>query len=197
MGVQIPVGYGLVKCRWGLVGSVEEMIVTWGYEGDIAFDPLVDAGEINTIMIASNRPANPAKYSSSFSWRGVECTRMTVTGPISAQAGSTTNGTAVFPCPPPQVAYLLQKRTARGGRMGRGRCFLPPIFTDETNVNTAGVISGFDLAALQTLWDNALTALQASDCPPVLLHADGSTPDAITSWQISDLVATQRRRIRR
>lgn len=81
--------------------------------------------------------------------------------------------------------------------MGRGRCFLPPIWTGENNVDAAGVITDFDRGQMQALWDSALTALQGSDCPPVLLHADGSTPDSINTWTINSLCATQRRRMRR
>lgn len=173
------------------------MISTFGYDGDVAEDPFVDAGEIDTIMRATGRPAKPAEYSNTMWWRGVEVTRMTATGPIQGSAPQAIPGTKSAPPVPVNSSFLLQKQTGRGGRQGRGRCFLPPIWTDESNVSASGVITSFDLGLIQALWTNALTDLLASDCPPVLLHADGSTPDPILSWTVSSVVATQRRRLRR
>jgi hypothetical protein len=197
MGVIIPVGFGLAKVKWTVGAAGEEKIITWGFDGDVAEDPTVDAAEIGAILEATNRPAKPAEYSNKWWFKGVDVTRMTSTGPIQGTYPRSVGGTDAAPPPPVNVAFLLQKHTARGGRMGRGRCFLPPIWTDESNVDAGGVITSFDLSLMQALWTNALTDLLASDCPPVLLHADGSTPDPITSWTISDVVATQRRRLRR
>lgn len=122
---------------------------------------------------------------------------MTSTGPITGSKLRNVTGTKSALTVPINSALLLQKTTARGGRMGRGRCFLPPIWTAEGNIDQSGVVTSFDLSGIQTLWDSALTALLASDCPPVLLHSDGSTPDPITSWTVNQTLATQRRRMRR
>lgn len=197
MGVVIPVGFGIMRLKWAVVGSVQEMICTIGYDGDVAEVPNTDADEINTIMEATGRPAKPAEYSSGYQWRGVEVTRMTSTGPITGSKLRNVTGTKSALTVPINSALLLQKTTARGGRMGRGRCFLPPIWTAEGNIDQSGVVTSFDLSGIQTLWDSALTALLASDCPPVLLHSDGSTPDPITSWTVNQTLATQRRRMRR
>ena len=197
MGVEIPVGFGQARVKCGFHGAADDFVITWGYDGDVAEDPAVDAEEIAVILEATDRPFKPAKYSNEISFRGVDVTRMTATGPIVGSAFRAVAGTNAIKGVPVGSAYLLQKHTARGGRMGRGRCFLPPIWIDENNVSMAGVITAFDLGALQTLWNNALTDLLASDCPPVLLHSDGSTPDPITSWTVNSLCASQRRRMRR
>lgn len=197
MGVQIPVGFGQMNLLWQIGGAIEPFQVTIGYDGDVAEDPNVDADEINTIMIASGRPAKNSEFSNAYTWVGVNVTRMTSTGPITGSKGTSVPGTKSAPPVPPNTAILMRKATARGGRMGRGRCFLPPIWTDESNVSAQGTITAFDLAGIQALWDSAYTALSGSDCPPVLLHADGSTPDPITSFQLQTTVATQRRRLRR
>jgi hypothetical protein len=81
--------------------------------------------------------------------------------------------------------------------MGKGRCFLPPIWIAENNLDEYGAWSGTNITTVQAFWSSALTALLGSDCPPVLLHSDGSTPDPITSWTLQGVAATQRRRMRR
>lgn len=197
MGTVIPVGFGQARVMCAFSGSPDPFVITWGYDGDVAEDPNTDAAEIAAILVATGRPFKPAEYSNQITFRGVEVTRQTATGPIGGLSSALVVGTKSAPMIPCNSAFLLQKHTARGGRMGRGRCFLPPIWTDENNVSPLGIITAFDLSQMQVLWTSALTALLASDCPPVLLHADGSTPDPITSWTISDLCATQRRRMRR
>ena len=196
MGVVIPVGFAQAKVRIAQTVGVREMIITWGYDADGSSDANTDADEISTILEATGRPFKPGEYSSGYVYRGVDVTRMEVTGPITGTAPRNVVGTKSASTVPVNTAFLLKKTTARGGRMGRGRCFLPPVWTAEGNVDQAGFITSFDLSGMQTLWDAALTDLLASDCPPVLLHADGSTPDPIVSWSISNLCATQRRRMR-
>lgn len=101
---------------------------------------------------------------------------------------------------PPNVACLIHKRTARGGRRGRGRMFIPWILS-TTEVGEDGVIQAARITALNAallIFKNQLTA--QSD-PMVILHSPGSTspgaPDVVTSLYASNLVATQRRRLGR
>lgn len=196
MGVVIPVGYGQVRVMTGFIGSTKRWQTTWGYHGDVAEVPNTDAAEIAAILTATGRPWKPAEYSLATSIFSVDVTRMTSTGPIMGTAPLGVPGSKSVTAVPINTSFLLQKSTARGGRKGRGRCFLPPIWTAENNVDAQGIITTFDLNAMNALWSSALTALLASDCPPVLLHEDGSTPDPITSWAVTPLCATQRRRMR-
>jgi hypothetical protein len=196
MSVIIPVGYGLAKVNVGIIGA-EPYIFTFGFDGDVAEDPSADAAEIDTIMRAAGRPFVAANFSSQWSYRGVDVTRMTATGPTLGTSATTVVGSASLATAPPQVAMILAKHTARGGRMGRGRCFLPPIWIAENNLDASGIWATSNLTTVQAFFTSLLTALLASDCPPVLLHSDGSTPDAITSWTLEPACATQRRRMKR
>lgn len=105
---------------------------------------------------------------------------------------------------PQNCAVLIHKRTARSGRRGRGRMYVPGI--PEGDVSQVGGIT--TLAG----WQTALTAfynriVAAPDVlGPVLLHSTSPTvplltdpllvPDGITAFQVDGVIATQRRRLR-
>jgi len=197
MGVIIPVGYGQVKMKWGLIATNVEAVSTFGVDCDVSAAPLTNATAINNILIASGRPMLPANYSTSWNYLGMELTQMSPTGPQTGVVDATTPGTTSLSTTPPNVAFLMRKNTARGGRKGRGRCFLPPIWISEANVGVEGALNNTNLTALNVLWSAVLTALATASIPAVLLHSDGSTPDVITSWFVDAIVATQRRRLRR
>lgn len=96
----------------------------------------------------------------------------------------------------PNTALLLTKQTNAGGRHGRGRGFFPG--PTESTVGDDGHIVG-DLAAdptpITTFWPDLFGFLNLGDA--VLLHADEEhEPNEITTFGLSSLVATQRRRLR-
>jgi hypothetical protein len=107
---------------------------------------------------------------------------------------------------PPNCAVLVHKATARGGRRGRGRMYIPWC-CQATDVTEAGTIG----AATVTLVSNAVnawvTAVTPDPGPLVILHrpsrntiGPGSvpgSPNVITSWTVDPLIATQRRRLGR
>jgi hypothetical protein len=96
----------------------------------------------------------------------------------------------------PQVAALGTKITARGGRSGRGRMFLP--FIDEEYTVSGGGYTPSGLTDIQAAMDGFRVLLAADGHEMVLLHnSEELTPDVVTSVQLQPLVATQRRRVRR
>lgn len=99
---------------------------------------------------------------------------------------------------PPQVSTLVQKRTARGGRSGRGRCYLPAPPNDQT---TAG--GGLEEAWRSDVEDAYVAGVTAiatdsglSLSTPLLFHEAAEEGDVITSFAVANRVATQRRRLR-
>lgn len=125
---------------------------------------------------------------------------------------------------PPNVAYLVEKRTSLGGRRGVGRMYVPGV--PETNVDDAGNIVGTSLSGINTQLTEMLAGLLGAATgsytglavTPVLLHSNSSTttrttapgsvtitrtegaaggsPTPITQLQLDPKVATQRRRLR-
>ena len=113
---------------------------------------------------------------------------------------STKVGTRTGESPPPNVAVLVEKRTARGGRRGRGRIFMPWV-VGENVVSDAGIVDPSTRSAVLTslnVWRNALTT---AGHILVLLHRPGISPagipDEVTGFVVNPLVSTQKRRLGR
>lgn len=119
------------------------------------------------------------------------------TGP-SGTAASGQNGTAVGDSEAPQVAALISKQTAFGGRAGRGRMYLPGLHGDS--FDAGGIMSSGNVAGLQTAINSFAAAVALTVGDPVLLHGADSplgAPTPITAFVVSNKAATQRRRLRR
>jgi hypothetical protein len=105
-------------------------------------------------------------------------------------------------------AVLFHKRTARGGRRGRGRFYIPWIVQDnvvgETGVIAPATVTAFNTAI--TSWLNDTNALAFVD-NVVLLHSPSQPgtvnptppgdPNVITSMFCDPIVGSQRRRLGR
>lgn len=197
MGVFIPDGYSMVRLGWRCTGDQETMVSTFGVQHPIASDPQTVAGLIHdNYLLTAGKPADSLP---SYIIQPTSITHHEGTEIVEAIAGTPVAGTnaAVGGPLPVNCAVLLTKRTARAGRKGRGRMYLPPFQSIETGVDAAGFIAPADITALTTRWASFRTALIAVDLLPVLLHADElDTPNLITSWAIEGQIATQRRRLR-
>ncbi len=102
---------------------------------------------------------------------------------------------------PQNTSVLVKKITNRGGRRGRGRMFFPYL-TPATTVSEIGVLAAGLITNYNTRLNNVQAALNAIGGGPVLLHeSTGTTPPGlptpITDFQLSCVIATQRRRLRR
>lgn len=118
------------------------------------------------------------------------------TGP-SAEVAAGFAGTQTTPVSP-NTSWLVQKRTALGGKAGRGRMYIPGI--PESVVDASGVIDTSYVNSSQTHVSDFFLLQSAADLIPVLLHGPDSpigTPTVITSFDVQFKVATQRRRLRR
>lgn len=96
---------------------------------------------------------------------------------------------------PQNVAYLMKKQTALGGRQGRGRMYLPG--ASEGNIESNGAVISAQIALLNTFGSDFLNTLAINDVAMVVLHTLAATPPtAVTSFVADTVVATQRRRLR-
>lgn len=106
---------------------------------------------------------------------------------------------------PPNVAVLVHKRTARGGRRGRGRMYLP--WAAATTTPESGATLSADIARVSSAFTIWRTHLAANAGPLVLLHRPSApgvehptaagAPDPVTAHTVDTIVATQRRRLGR
>lgn len=95
----------------------------------------------------------------------------------------------------PQVAVLLRKRSAQGGRSGRGRMFVPG--APESQVQDGNLNTGAMAAWTQEAGD-FLQGWNTQQTPVVILHSVSTAgPVIVTSMGAEQVVATQRRRIRK
>lgn len=98
----------------------------------------------------------------------------------------------------PQVALLVKKVTALGGRANKGRMFIPGIVENWTD--GAGVVSPATQASADTALAAFLAAIALSETMTgmVILHnAIELTPTPVTQLKTDGRVATQRRRLRK
>jgi hypothetical protein len=106
---------------------------------------------------------------------------------------------------PPNCAVLVHKRTARGGRRGKGRMYIP--WAAGSAIPENGTVMAADVTrvgASFTAWRNALAT---NPGPLVLLHRNSEPgipnpspagpPDTVTGHTVDPLIATQRRRLGR
>jgi len=119
------------------------------------------------------------------------------TAPLTGEGASTQAGGLVGSSVPSNVAVLIKKTSATGGRIGRGRNFLPWA-VDEATVDQVGIIAVSQVALIQTAVTNFLNNLSAGNVPMVILHStDQGLPPLVTALTPDRLVATQRRRLGR
>ena len=101
---------------------------------------------------------------------------------------------------PPNVAVLVHKNTARGGRRGRGRFFIPWAWPN-TQMTETGIIAAADVTTMQNACTTFLSALATQTVPMQLLHGPGQTapgaPNQVLSLTVDRLISTQRRRLGR
>jgi hypothetical protein len=103
---------------------------------------------------------------------------------------------------PQNTALLAHKRTALGGRSGRGRMYLPA--ADQDWVSNTGVVLPSIVTSISAALENVRTDILASvnfdgmhlfhDAPPI---GPALPPTLITSMNLDGVVATQRRRLRK
>jgi hypothetical protein len=193
-----PPGFGDVSIKLQHVLMPRPAYVTFGVD-PVDTDPILVADAIRLAWLASgslNSKMDASVTASEYIVRLGTDGGEDVIGSVT----STTGGGVTQTSTTPNVAALVHKRTARGGRRGRGRMFLP-WFLSTSQCDEAGVITPAIVSALQTAAAVFNGELTTRGTPMVVLHNTGKTsmgaPDRVTSMQVSGLVATQRRRLGR
>lgn len=219
MAVIIPTGFAQMVVHWTRTGDPDHMLNVWGVEvtGGAA-DPSVLAQQFYTSMVIH---IVPIEYDPNLQLSKVVCSLGNATGdyPIGEYA-ATQIGTRTEHAASPQVAALVRKNTALGGRRHRGRCYLPAGFMAGGDVLETGQLLGARQTALQTMMNFFKADIfgSADLGQLVLLHSTATkwelnpagqprrvpdpdapappAPTVITSLSVESQVATQRRRLR-
>lgn len=191
-----PPGFADVSMKLNLSTYNRPAFITYGVN-PTATDPAIVANSLVSAWLDSG--SMNSKLDSNVTMSEVTVRLGTDGGEdLIGSAVNTIAGTAGLSSPPPNVAVLIYKRTARGGRRGRGRLYVP-WFVGSTNMTEDGVIAAATITALATSIGTWFTALQTRNVPMYLLHSPGKTtpgaPNEVTSLVLSNVVATQRRRL--
>lgn len=189
--MEIPTGFSQVNVRFEGNGYTRGAEVVFGVDNDAALSPAALAAFVSTEW--------------QLSLLGLQGTAITLreikvkNGPTDTGPEATISvgepGTDAGNTLPPNSAVLVKKLTALGGRMHTGRMFFPG--ATETQTDGAGKLTTSALSDYQDGFDAFFTAMSGGDLPVALLHTDATTPDLLTSFQVMQLMASQRRRLRR
>lgn len=198
MGLFIPPGFGQLNIIFSWVGDPEPMMTSIGVTltdvptGADVFDLYANGGWSDLLQIMCSETVQVNNLNMDVGQDGGPPV-VVDSVPLPADAG-TQNAN----CFPQNNSYLLKKRTALGGRAGRGRMFWPGCA--EGNVDSIGVLDTAFRAAVQAVVDDILTSIPAGPVDAyVLFHDEDSfdpSPTGITSLLLDTRIATQRRRLR-
>jgi hypothetical protein len=199
-----PSGYGQVSMQLTLTGFQRSAYVTFGID-PADTDPLAIAGAINTAASAAN--SFTSQMDGSVTLTKIRVSLGTDGGEdLVGELAGTTVGGRIRTSLPPNCALLVHKTSARGGRRGRGRMYLP-WFVDETECDEAGVILPASVTQYQTSMNTFRGALSTGGNPMVLLHQPSEPgtvhpttpgpPNVVTGLVVDRIIATQRRRLGR
>lgn len=197
-------GFADCSARISLTGMPRPAFVTFGCD-PTATDPNQVAIDVYGAMISSG--AFLASLDSNATLGPVEV-RLGVDGgePLSGSSVGTSAGLRIADSVSPNVAVLVHKRTARGGRRGRGRMYIP-WYAGDSDVNEDGTLISSRLTTIQNAMITWRSAMITALVPLAVLHntsAPGTehptapgAPDLVTSLVCDPLIATQRRRLGR
>jgi len=167
--------------------------VTYGVDVGGAGDNQTATGLLHTAFTTEVMPAMDSSI-------GCTGTR-TYSAAFSFQAGPAVQGGASRTLPAPNTALLVRKVTARRGRRAQGRFFLPGL-VGNNNFSEAGLLTPEHMTSMSTVLSDWYNAIIDAGMLPVILQGDeGSTPPLdppppVTSFQVQQRLATQRRRLR-
>jgi len=115
---------------------------------------------------------------------------------LEADNFDTATGGASAASVPSNTAVLVRKVTAEGGRRQRGRLYM--VGLPETARLGSDRILDANVTTLQGDWNDLKTAFDDADLPLVLLHGHpDDTPTVISHMTVENVLATQRRRMRK
>lgn len=200
MALVIPQGYAHVVHSLQLTGDPDPFAVTYGVDCVVGSTPAGIATELDgffdTLM---------GQMSNQITLINTDVRFQEDPPPAPPVVGSKANsqaGAGTGAILPQNCAYLVHKRTATGGRGGRGRMYLPGV--DEAQASNIGAINLANVAGLVNSLNTLLTSINSgvTVAQMVILHDSNGVhaadpPRVVTSLTLDPVIATQRRRLRR
>lgn len=204
MALIIPTGFAQVLLPITHALSSRSALVTWGIDISSAGGDYVQVADD---MVGVFETAWGTEMDSQATY-GPATLRVGQDGgdPLSIEGSQTETGAETAAMQPPNVALLVKKSSATGGRKGRGRMYIPWVLQDAA-VDDVGIIGGASLTTYQGdatafLSDLELGTSGTYDTPMVILHDTSGAgaepaPSVVTGLLVDSMVANQRRRLGR
>ncbi len=201
----LQVGYGEAVMHFSITGGAKPYTTTCGFgDGSESSTKAQDCADswFTSLTAATDDPFNAAVMFTGWVFEGVSTLFRTSTGDTVGAHFESVAGTASTGSPPGQLVdpynpVTVSKRTFLAGRHHRGRMYVPPVWVLYSAVDPNGTIDGTLVGFIQGYWNGWLDDVSATDFPPVVNHLrsfDTSTPDAITSVTVRNVLSSQRRR---
>lgn len=180
--------------------GVQAGVVNWYWRANTVVNGGITLGELATGFENLYAPAMKVLLTNNATWRGTRIQRV-VPKPVSAFAydiGNQGPGTGGAEPLPKQIAAVITWYTDFGGRMFRGRSYIP--FASETNNDPNGIPNAAYVANLTTLMnarlgDRTIVGLNGSvTFSPIIFHRKTSTSNPLNSGRANARWGTQRRR---
>ena len=188
----IPDGYGEARIEWQVPGNAGPGLTVLGFTDG---DPIEGADQV-ALAIRDRVKNDICPQMANAYFLATVTVNINRTGNIEqGQATGLDNGSLTGAAMPPNVTYLIRKRTGFAGRKFRGRWYLPGVV--EGDADAAGVLSSTRQLALQTAMTLFAGDMITDGHDVVLLHSSAPPgPSVITGLLVEQTVATQRRRLR-
>lgn len=187
----IPDGYGQLSFVHQGAGIEGEAVVTFGFRNDAGQSASLIADGAGTLWI----PVVEATCVEQITFTETRCKLGPDATGAFAQSGFNNPGDQGLDPAAPQLAMLVAKLSALGGRRGRGRSYVPgppDVLDHDTGLWDAGYVT-----QVQTAFEDFGAAMSLADWVPVILHEGNTTPTPITAYAVRSRSGTQRRRNRR
>lgn len=198
MALNVPNGDAIAAFEHRLTGYDQPLVCTLGLGLDALHDHTVAGANAVQLAWADNLKTS---VTDELTFVSVTIYKKEALGyvPITSNSAAVV-GTASGDALPPNVAAMVNKITARPGRAGRGRFFLPGI--SEAAVSPAGVIAGATLTQFADDLDDMRAAmLGITELDDLLLFHDTTdispAPTIIDSFAVDARVSSISKRFRR
>lgn len=201
MSIVVPVGEGWAQFSFTNIATVKVMTFGIGLGSETDFSDRAALAE-NLVNAWSDTeepegaPFAAATMLTGWTFAGVEVFEQTSLGPVSGLSTTSHSGTASGGNVVVNTALLVNKTTALGGRMNKGRIYVPLCQVSEETLDAGGFIGSSAVANLQGRYTVAFQQSILVDAQLCVHHSDGSAGTPMTGLVVQSKVATQRRRLR-
>lgn len=197
MTTVIPNGYSLATLTFGVTGGTRVYQTTLGVLPQISLTAAQQNAALRSGMTSTGFAANAANIFVGFSLNETKILYRNLGGILISDIDTTpVIGTKTGSALPVNTSVIVRKVTSFAGKKYRGRLLYPPVFWDESAVNSTGNNVGGTFASYQTIWNNTYTALVGAGLQPVLLHSDSTPPTTINSFSLVNRIGTIGKRLR-